>query len=249
MHTLVEKLADFLADYNVDMYDDASLGGEKYRIDCVIVEDHVGSLKARMRLLKAFNAFNTFPDSPEGVTVVQTSPIVMNERAEDEYDFSVNIEFKKTDERLKREAKIVPTDELPFTEEMFDDSISAKTEVTHNPSEYGGHTVYEDYEEVVDFDIRSDISGEEIDAERGYRLPDGRDVTLEEAMKIYQEDFHQRAVETPTGVLLTDDLNEEVSGDPYTFDEFKKYFDDFAANADYILLDEPHIMKFWEETR
>ena len=60
MHNLVEQLADFLAGYDVDVYDDASLGGEKYRLDCVIVEDHGGSLKARMRIMKAFNAFNTF---------------------------------------------------------------------------------------------------------------------------------------------------------------------------------------------
>ena len=249
MHTLVEKLADFLADYNVDMYDDASLGGEKYRIDCVIIENHVGSLKARMRLLKAFNAFNTFPDSPEGVTVVQTGPIVMNERAEDEYDFSVNIEFKKTDERLKREAKIVPTDELPFTEETFDDSITANVKTGRQASEYGGHDVYEDYEEVEDFEITSDISGKGIDVDGGYRLPDGRDVTIEEAIAVYQEDYHQRPVKTDEGIMLTDDLNEEVGGDPYTMDEFRREFADFASNADYIPLDEGHVMKFWEETR
>ena len=248
MHNLVEQLADFLADYDVDVYDDASLGGEKYRLDCVIVEDHVGSLKARMRIMKAFNAFNTFPDSPKGVTVVQTSPIVMNERSEDEYDFSVNIEFKKTDERIKREAALTPVDERPFTEEHFEDAITVKTSTDKNPSEYGGHTVYEEYENIDDIDVTSDISGKPID-ETGYRLPDGRDVTRDEAIAIYQETYHQRAIKTDEGIMLTDDMNEEAAGDPYTLDEFKKEFADFAANADYIPLETENVLKLWEETR
>lgn len=245
MDNLIAQLADFLADYNVDLYDEANLGGEKYRIDCVIVENNIGSLKARLMLQRAFNAFNTFPSAPKGVTVVQTAPIVMNERSEDEYDFSVNIEFKKTDERLKREAATLPTDERPFTEEIYD-SIDVKTETSKNVSEYWGSPAVEEYEDITDIDVTSDISGKGIAPEEGYHLPDGRDVTIEEAMDIYREDYHQQVVE---GDLLTDDLNEKTKWDAYTAEEFKESFDDFAALADYTKLTEDNILKIWRKQR
>lgn len=245
MDNLIAQLADFLADYNVDLYDEANLGGEKYRIDCVIVENNIGSLKARLMLQRAFNAFNTFPDSPKGVTVVQTAPIVMNERSEDEYDFSVNIEFKKTDERLKAEAESTPVDERPFTEEI-NDSIDVKAVRGKNVSEFWGAPAVEEYEEIEDIEVKSDISGKEIIDGEGYHLPDGRDVTIAEAMDIYREDYHQRAAE---GDLLTDDLNEKAKWDAYTADEFKESFGDFADLAKYTKLTEENILKIWRKQK
>ena len=141
MDNLVQQLADFLADYDVDVYEDVNLGGDKYRLDCVIVEDHVGSLKARLRIQKALEAFNTFPDSPRGVTVSQVAPIIMNERSDDEYDFSVVIEFKKTDERKKQEEHFVPFDERPFTEERVEDSLDVKVKRDYTVGEAGGQDV------------------------------------------------------------------------------------------------------------
>lgn len=249
MDNLVAVLADFLADYDIDVYDDASLGGDKYRLDCVIVETHITSLKARLRVQKALNAFNTFPDSPKGVTVVQSGPITMNERSEDEYDFSVTVEFKKTDERKKREAAVVPDDERPFTEEKFDDSITVKEVKGVNKSEYWGHEVDEPYSEITDIEVRSDISGELMDD--GFRLPDGRDVTREEAMDEYRKAYNQRAVKTENDeIMLTDDLTEKLGYKPYTELQFKKNFDDFAEDAEYIALDnEDTIMRLYEEDK
>lgn len=242
MDNLVSQLADFLADYDVDVYEDVNLGGDKYRLDCVIVQDHVGSLKARMRIKKALDAFNYFPDSPHGVVVKQIAPIVMNERSDDEYDFSVVIEFEKTDERKKKEEHFVPFDERPFTEERFEDSLEVKVGKDTIEGEMGEQKVSKSFETIDEVVIKSDVSGKVIDYDEGYRLPDGRDVTIEEAMDIYRKDFNQRATISGDAVLLIDDLVKE----PYTNEDFKEMFDEYAFAAKYQKLTEDTVEELAE---
>ena len=245
MDNLVSQLADFLADYDVDVYEDVNLGGDKYRLDCVIIEDHVGSLKARLRIKKAIDAFNYFPDSPRGVTVKQIAPIVENERSDDEYDFSVVIEFEKTDERKKQEEHFVPYDERPFTEERFEDSLKLKTEIDAIEGEMGDRKVSKKFETTVVTEIKSDVSGKKIEYDEGYRLPDGRDVTTDEAKEIYRKEFNQRATIVGDEILLTDDLMKE----PYTNDDFDELFDEYAFAAKYQKLTEDTVEELAEVQR
>lgn len=248
MDNLVQQLADFLADYDVDVYEDVNLGGDKYRLDCVIVEDHVGSLKARLRIQKGLEAFNTFPESPRGVTVSQIAPIVMNERSDDEYDFSVVIEFKKTDERKKQEEHFVPYDERPFTEERsVEDSLDVKVRRDYTVGEAGGQDVTVGSDEIDEVIVKSDVSGKQIEAGEGYRLPDGLDVTTEEAKKIYRSEFHQRP--TQDGYMTDDIVEKDANAEEYTEDEFNEMFDEYAFAAKYVKLTEDTIFELAEEQR
>ena len=249
MDNLVHQLADFLADYDVDVYEDVNLGGDKYRLDCVIVENHVGSLKARLRIQKAIEAFNVFPDSPRGVTVAQIAPIVMNERSDDEYDFSVVVEFSKTDERKKQEEHFVPYDERPFTEERVNDSFEIKMKRDYVVGEMGDRDVSVGSDVIDEVIIKSDISGKRIDIDEGYRLPDGLDVTLDEAKEVYRTEFHQRPVKDNPGYMTDDIVEKDPRGEPYTEDEFNEMFDEYAFAAKYVKLTEDTVFELAEEQR
>lgn len=126
MDSLVYELSDFLADYDIDVYDEHNIGGDKYRLDCVIVESGILSMRAKVRLQKALNALNDVWKEKD-VQVRQLAPLTMNERADDEFDFSVNIEIVKGHERKAQEAAVTPDDEKSITEcKMADNKCADK---------------------------------------------------------------------------------------------------------------------------
>ena len=62
MKNFEREFADFLADYDIDVYDSADLGDDKFRFDCVVIEIMVSELRVRMKAQKAVKDANDLWD-------------------------------------------------------------------------------------------------------------------------------------------------------------------------------------------
>ena len=103
---------DFLADHNIDVYDEAEVAEDKYKLSAVIVEDGMSELKLRLRLQRTIADANTELTSLSKVTL---SGLKVNSTSPDEIDFTFTVIFEgeKEEEKVEEKEELVIEDAKP----------------------------------------------------------------------------------------------------------------------------------------
>lgn len=239
MKDFEREFSDFVADYNLDVYDSADIGNNNFRFDCVIVEAHVNEIKARMRAVYAVKAANELWDECQ-IKLVNFKTI---EKSEDEIEFSIVVNF--VDESDKAE-----TEKLA-EETGIQDGIKKKyVGSTGHAEEVGGSMAEVDEGEEYDYVVTSDISGKVLDDEYVWKIKDTDEIcSTDEAIEYYKKIYKQREVDQ-------EQLPEELISSEYYDPKEKYYTDAYQQMADaiedrYYTMDE--FNKFaesnvWEDT-
>lgn len=127
MDNFIEQFSDLLAEYDIDVYNTSLIGEDKYRLDIIIVDDDMSEIRARLRLQTAAKKIN-FLWAAQNVSL-SLDGFKLNEKTDDEYDASIIVELHKTSEQKAKEAREIPEDETPFTEEKIGDSVKARDDI------------------------------------------------------------------------------------------------------------------------
>ena len=202
MNELIDKFEDFLADYEIDVYDESQLSEDVYKLDCLMQGNAENMTKAKLRVNRAINDFEEKMKTTH--KIVLTKPVEQNEKHPDELDFSVTFKLEKKVE----------------DEKVIEDSIES-VEVA------GG----EDDEKLLEYYVISDISnrkGEEgYRIFPNYPNKDEfYDVLDDEVEDEYKKVFHQRQYKDDPN-KLTDDVFMKVEDEEdrwYTKEWFEKHF-------------------------
>lgn len=127
MDNFIEQFSDLLAEYDIDVYNTSLVGEDKYRLDIIIVDDNMSEIRARLRLQTAAKKIN-FLWATQNVSL-SLDGFKLNEKTDDEYDVSIIVELHKTSAQKAKEAREIPEDEVPFTEEKFTDSVKTRDDI------------------------------------------------------------------------------------------------------------------------
>lgn len=127
MDNFIEQFSDLLAEYDIDVYNTSLIGEDKYRLDIIIVDDNMSEIRARLRLQTAAKKIN-FLWATQNVSL-SIDGFKLNEKTDEEYDASIIIKLHKTSEQKAKEAREIPEDEAPFTEEKFTDSVKTRDDI------------------------------------------------------------------------------------------------------------------------
>ena len=168
-----KEFADFLADYDIDVYDSADLGHDDFRFDCVIVNVHINEFKARVRAKKAVTDANNIWEDCQ----ITMKSFKANSVSDDEFDFSMVVNF--IDESIKAE--------------IGDEIVKTPGYESSHTEEVWGTMVNVPEGEPDTYDVYSDISGKLIDWEDGtdpawYHEKTDKIYNSREALEFYMKD-------------------------------------------------------------
>lgn len=245
MKDFEREFSDFVADYNLDVYDSADIGNGNFRFDCVIVESGVNEFKAKLRAVHAVKAANELWDDCQ-IKLVNFKVI---EKSEDELDFSIIVNFVDESEKAEEEKLAEETGEAEDVEKAEEsDDVSVQDELkriwtgsTGHREEVGGSMAEVDAGDDYDYKVFSDISGKEIFDEYVWRIKDTDQIcSTAEAIEYYKKLYKQREVEPsqlpeevtqskfyePNKKYYTDayqQMSDDIESRYYTMDEFKGF--------------------------
>ena len=229
MKDFEREFSDFIADYNLDVYDSADIGNGNFRFDCVIVESNINEFKAKLRAVHAVKAADELWDECQ-IKLVNFKVI---EKSEDELEFSIIVNFVDESIKAEEEKLAEETGEAEDVEKAEEadvqDSIKRKyVGSTGHREEIGGHMAEVDSGDEYDYEVTSDISGKKLTGEYVWKITDTDEIcSTDEAIEYFKKIYKQREVEP-------EQLPEEVIKSKYYDPEEKYYTDAYQQTADDI---------------
>ena len=196
MNELIDKFEDFLADYEIDVYDESQLSTDVYKLDCLMQGNTENMTKAKLRVNRAINDFEEKVRSTH--RIVLTKPVEQNEKHPDELDFSVTFKLEK-----KVEDKRVAKDSIEVNGSIDDPKFLVISDISGKKDLYG-YRIYPNYPDKKEY----------------------YDVLEDEVKEEYKKQFHQRPYKDDPNKLTDDWMSEAEDEEDkwYTKEWFDEHF-------------------------
>lgn len=224
MNELIDKFEDFLADYEIDVYDESQLSEDVYKLDCLMQGNTENMTKAKLRVNRAINDFEEKMKASH--KIVLTKPVEQNEKHPDELDFSVTFKLEK-----KVEDKKVTKDSIGIKGPDYDYELFVISDIS-GKKDWDGYRIYPDYPDKKYF----------------------YDVLEDEVKEEYKKQFHQRPYKDDPNKLTDDWMiqAEDEEDKWYTKEWFDEHFFDDLLRWDgdgfgYVFIDSDNFEDMFAE--